>query len=81
MQATVDKRVSAKFESVKFKIRLRQTVEDVVSSPQYFLKMTEELLDNKELLDPVAHVVKMKAATVIEISWKHEKRIKILPRP
>lgn len=45
VQAVVYEKVSAKFESVDFKIRLCRTLEDIVASTRNFFKVYKALSD------------------------------------
>lgn len=51
MQATVDKRVLAKFESANSKICLYQTIADIVSWPWYLVMVSRALLETDEFLE------------------------------
>lgn len=58
MQSMINKALSTKFKSVNFKTCLPQTIEDIVSSIQYLVKVTDPLLKTEKLLGLIAHVVK-----------------------
>lgn len=76
MHPLVDKTVSAIFESVELEIRLQQTPDKIVQSSGYSVKVTEVLLNTKELLEQVANVVRTKSHKEMDISSKIEDRIK-----
>lgn len=61
MQAVIDNTVSAKFESVGFKIHRRQTLDDIVSQHQLLVMLTAALLDTGRFFKQVNHAVKTKA--------------------
>lgn len=61
MQSMVDKTVSAKIESVDFVIRLWQTLDDIMLSPQNHMEVTQAILVTVEFLASEAHVVKNEA--------------------
>lgn len=68
MQAMIDKAVSVKFESVYFEIRLRQTIDGIVSMLQYTVNVTKALLETDEFLKSVADAVKTEDDRVIKAS-------------
>lgn len=47
-----------------------------MASFQYLLKVTEALLDTQNLIEPMAHIVKMEAIKVIKEASKREECIK-----
>lgn len=51
MQAMVDKKVSARFDSANFDIRRRQTIDDILSSPRYPVKVTKALLETEKFFE------------------------------
>lgn len=68
MQFMVDKKISAIFESVDFGIRLRQTIDETVSSHRYHVKLSKALFDTEKFLEPVTHVVKTEDDKLMEVS-------------
>lgn len=80
IQAIVDKAVLAKFESVNLEIPLRQTINDIVSSPRYVVKLSNALLETNEFLELVSYVIERETYRVMEVKSKREKRIKTFPR-
>lgn len=79
LQVKADKTVSTKFESVDFDISSRQTLDDIVSSPQYFMNVTKTLPVTVEHLKRIAYLVKTEIERVINVSPKREERMIILP--
>lgn len=75
-QATVHKTVSAKFETVNFEIDLHQTLDYMVSSIHYVVRVTKALLDTDKFLEPVVYVVRTEADKIIDVSKKREEQIK-----
>lgn len=51
MQSMIDKVMFERIVSVIFEIRLRQAIDDMVSSTWYLVKVTEALLGTNEVLE------------------------------
>lgn len=66
METMIDNAVSAIFKTVNFEICLFQTINDLLSSLQYVVKVSEELLGTNKFLEPVADVVNRKTNGVVE---------------
>lgn len=75
-QAMVHRSTVAKFESINFEIRLRQTIDDIVQSPWYLVKVTKALSEIDKLLELVAHLKKVEANRVTKASLIREERVK-----
>lgn len=78
MQFMIKITISAKFESASFAIHLFETLEDIVWSPRYFVKVTVALPNIDDAFDPLAHVVKSDADSVIDVSSIREDRIEVV---
>lgn len=70
-----EKLVSAKFESVTFRIFLWLTLEDTLSSPRYLVEAMEERLRTDKMLRPLDLVVKSGTDSVMHVSLKPIKQI------
>lgn len=79
MEAMVDKMVSAKLDFVEFQIRVRETVDNIVSLPRYIIKCIEALSNTNELLCTLEYAAKSDACMVMNVSTKAEEQIKVPP--
>lgn len=76
IQTMFDKSISEIFNLVQFTIRLRQAIDEFVSSLRYEVKVTKELLNTDELIKLVAHVIKTEADKVIKARSKNKEKLK-----
>lgn len=80
MQAMIDKAVSRRFESVNFESFLRQTIDDLDSSPRYLVKVSEALFKNDNFLERLAGVVISETERIIKADSKCVEQIKRFTR-
>lgn len=80
MQTMIGKEMSAKYGSANFEIRLRQSIDGIVLSPGYFVKVTEALVKIDEFFEPAVHMRKRETDRGIETSLECEKRFRRLSR-
>lgn len=71
-QAVIDMSVSAKYESVKFGVRVSQSVDNFVSSARCQVRAVAKFLETKAFSEPVAEMVRTVALWVMEACSKHE---------
>lgn len=74
LQAIIDRAIRTELHSVQFDIRLRRTIDEIVSSPQYLLKVTVAILNTDDFLTPVAPVVKSAASKALKAAQKRQER-------
>lgn len=70
LPSLVNKAVDDKSRSVEFDNRLLRTVEDVTSSTQHLMSMTEAALDNQDFITVVATIIKKEAKKAIDVEKK-----------
>lgn len=63
----VNKAIDIKFRSIESKNRLARKIEDLTSSPQNVVRMTEATFDNQSFIAPIAKIVKKETGKAVEI--------------
>lgn len=53
-------------------ILLCQRHDNIISLPRYLLKVSKALLNTDKIVEPVAHLVKIEADSIVELSSKRE---------